>query len=153
MTVQTCLNYTWTDAQVTLNQLGLKHKLIGESSGNIVYQYPYGGSKVPAGSTIYLYTQSDQDSMTTVPDVVGKSGSFAEQMLRAANLNVQYEGDSGGKVTAQSVTANTSTAYGTIITLTMESSDTAQDTEPAAEESASAAESESTDAAQSDSQA
>ena len=152
VTVQTCLDYTWTTAQVTLNQLGLKHKLIGDN-GTIVYQYPYGGSKVPVGSTVYLYTQSDQDAMTTVPDVVGKSGSFAEQMLRAANLNVQYEGDSGGKVTAQSVAANTSTAYGTIITLTMESSDTAQDTEPAAEESASAAESESTDAAQSDSQA
>lgn len=124
VTVQTCLNYTWTNAQVTLNQLGLKHKLIGESSGTIVYQYPYGGSKVPAGSTVYLYTHSDQDSMTTVPDVTGKSGSFAEQMLHAANLNVQFEGDSGGKVVSQSVAANSSTAYGTIVTLTMDSSGT-----------------------------
>lgn len=133
VTVQTCLNYTWTDAQVTLNRLGLKHKLIGES-GTIVYQYPYGGSKVPAGSTVYLYTQTDQDAMTTVPDVVGKSGSFAQQMLQAANLNVQFEGDSGGKVTAQSVEANTSTAYGAIVTLTMEAdSGTAAEEEPAAE--------------------
>ena len=133
VTVQTCLNYTWTNAQVTLNRLGLKHKLIGES-GTIVYQYPYGGSKVPAGSTVYLYTQTDQDAMTTVPDVVGKSGSFAEQMLRAANLNVQFEGDSGGKVTAQSVEPNASTAYGTIVTLTMEAdSGTAAEEEPAAE--------------------
>lgn len=133
VTVQTCLNYTWTNAQVTLNRLGLKHKLIGES-GTIVYQYPYGGSKVPAGSTVYLYTQTDQDAMTTVPDVVGKSGSFAQQMLQAANLNVQFEGDSGGKVTAQSVEANTSTAYGTIVTLTMEAdSGTAAEEEPAAE--------------------
>ena len=133
VTVQTCLDYTWTDAQVTLNRLGLKHKLIGES-GTIVYQYPYGGSKVPAGSTVYLYTQTDQDAMTTVPDVVGKSGSFAQQMLQAANLNVQFEGDSGGKVTAQSVEANTSTAYGAIVTLTMEAdSGTAAEEEPAAE--------------------
>lgn len=156
VTVQTCLDYTWTNAQVTLNQLGLKHKLIGES-GNIVYQYPYGGSKVPAGSTIYLYTQSDQDAMTTVPDVLGKSGSFAEQMLRAANLNVQFEGDSGGKVVAQSVEANASTAYGTIITLTMDSSgttDTATETtEVPSDESASAAASDSQDAEQSESQA
>ena len=133
VTVQTCLDYTWTDAQVTLNRLGLKHKLIGES-GTIVYQYPYGGSKVPAGSTVYLYTQTDQDAMTTVPDVVGKSGIFAQQMLQAANLNVQFEGDSGGKVTAQSVEANTSTAYGAIVTLTMEAdSGTAAEEEPAAE--------------------
>lgn len=133
VTVQTCLDYTWTDAQVTLNRLGLKHKLIGES-GTIVYQYPYGGSKVPAGSTVYLYTQTDQDAMTTVPDVVGKSGSFAQQMLQAANLNVQFEGDSGGKVTAQSVEPNASAAYGTIVTLTMEAdSGTAAGEEPAAE--------------------
>ena len=89
VTVQTCLDYTWTNAQVTLNRLGLKHKLIGPSSGNIVYQYPVGGSVVPAGSTIYLYTATDQNSMTTTPDVVGKTGTFAEQMLKAANLNVQ----------------------------------------------------------------
>lgn len=131
VTVQTCLDYTWTSAQVALNQLGLKHKLIGES-GTIIYQYPVGGSKVPAGSTVYLYTQSDRDAMTTVPDVVGKSGSFAEQMLRAANLNVQFDGDSGGKVVAQSVEANASTGYGTIITLTMDSSDSEESTDSSA---------------------
>ena len=133
--VQTCLDYTWTNAQVTLNRQGLKHKLIGPSSGNIVYQYPVGGSDVPAGSTVYLYTANDQNSMTTVPDVAGKTGTFAEQMLKAANLNVQFNGDSGGKVVSQSVEAGTSAAYGTIITLTMDSGeDTPAETTPAAEE-------------------
>lgn len=135
VTVQTCLNYTWTNAQVTLNRLGLKHKLIGPSSGNIVYQYPVGGSVVPAGSTIYLYTATDQNSMTTTPDVVGKTGAFAEQMLKAANLNVQFAGDSGGKVVAQDVEAGTSAAYGTIITLTMDSGeDTTNDAPTVTEE-------------------
>ena len=118
--VQTCLEYTWTNAQVTLNRLGLKHKLIGPSSGTIVYQYPVGGSVVPAGSTVYLYTATDQNAMTTVPDVTGKTGTFAEQMLRAANLNVQFSGDSGGKVVAQDVQSGTTAAYGTIVTLTMD---------------------------------
>ena len=135
VTVQTCLNYTWTNAQVTLNRLGLKHKLIGPSSGNIVYQYPVGGSVVPAGSTIYLYTATDQNSMTTTPDVVGKTGTFAEQMLKAANLNVLFAGDSSGKVVAQDVEAGTSAAYGTIITLTMDSGeDTTNDTPTVTEE-------------------
>ena len=135
VTVQTCLNYTWTNAQVTLNRLGLKHKLIGPSSGNIVYQYPVGGSVVPAGSTIYLYTATDQNSMTTTPDVVGKTGTFAEQMLKAANLNVQFAGDSGGKVVTQDVEAGTSAAYGTIITLTMDSGeDTTNDAPTVTEE-------------------
>ena len=118
--VQTCLEYTWTNAQVTLNRLGLKHKLIGPSSGNIVYQYPVGGSVVPADSTVYLYTATDQNAMTTVPDVTGKTGTFAEQMLRAANLNVQFSGDSSGKVVAQDVQSGTTAAYGTIVTLTMD---------------------------------
>ena len=135
VTVQTCLDYTWTNAQVTLNRLGLKHKLIGPSSGNIVYQYPVGGSVVPAGSTIYLYTATDQNSMTTTPDVVGKTGTFAEQMLKAANLNVQFAGDSSGKVVAQDVDAGTSAAYGTIITLTMDSGeDTTNDAPTVTEE-------------------
>ena len=118
--VQTCLEYTWTNAQVTLNRLGLKHKLIGPSSGTIVYQYPVGGSVVPAGSTVYLYTATDQNAMTTVPDVTGKTGTFAEQMLRAANLNVQFSGDSSGKVVAQDVQSGMTAAYGTIVTLTMD---------------------------------
>ena len=135
VTVQTCLDYTWTNAQVTLNRLGLKHKLIGPSSGNIVYQYPVGGSVVPAGSTVYLYTATDQNSMTTTPDVVGKTGTFAEQMLKAANLNVQFAGDSSGKVVAQDVEAGTSAAYGTIITLTMDSGeDTTHDAPTVTEE-------------------
>ena len=135
VTVQTCLDYTWTNAQVTLNRLGLKHKLIGPSSGNIVYQYPVGGSVVPAGSTIYLYTATDQNSMTTTPDVVGKTGTFAEQMLKAANLNVQFAGDSSGKVVVQDVEAGTSAAYGTIITLTMDSGeDTTNDAPTVTEE-------------------
>ena len=133
VTVQTCLDYTWTNAQVTLNQLGLQHKLIG-SNGNIVYQYPVGGSSVPVGSTIYLYTNTDQDAMTTVPDVTGKSGSFASQMLKAANLNVQFEGDSSGRVVSQSVAAKTSAAYGTIVTLTMESDGSEDTAEIPAEE-------------------
>ena len=135
VTVQTCLDYTWTNAQVTLNRLGLKHKLIGPSSGNIVYQYPVGGSVVPAGSTVYLYTATDQNSMTTTPDVVGKTGTFAEQMLKAANLNVQFAGDSSGKVVTQDVEAGTSAAYGTIITLTMDSGeDTTHDAPTVTEE-------------------
>lgn len=133
--VQTCLEYTWTNAQVTLNRLGLKHKLIGPSSGTIVYQYPVGGSVVPAGSTVYLYTATDQNAMTTVPDVTDKTGTFAEQMLRAANLNVQFSGDSGGKVVAQDVQSGTTAAYGTIVTLTMDTG-----AEPPAEETPAAEE-------------
>ena len=70
-----------------------------------------------------------------MPDVAGKTGTFAEQMLKAANLNVQFNGDSGGKVVSQSVEVGTSAAYGTIITLTMDNGEnTPAETTPAAEE-------------------
>lgn len=52
--------------------------------------------------------------------MTGKTGTFAEQMLRAANLNVQFSGDSSGKVVAQDVQSGTTAAYGTIVTLTMD---------------------------------
>ena len=82
-----------------------------------------------------MYTATDQNSMTTTPDVVGKTGTFAEQMLKAANLNVQFAGDSSGKVVAQDVEAGTSAAYGTIITLTMDSGeDTTHDAPTVTEE-------------------
>ena len=56
-------------------------------------------------------------------------------MLKAANLIVLFSGDSGGKVVSLSVGAGTSAAYGTIITLTMDSGeDTPAETTPAAEE-------------------
>ena len=58
-----------------------------------------------------------------------------EQMLKAANLNVQFAGDSSGKVVAQDVEAGTSAAYGTIITLTMDSGeDTTHDAPTVTEE-------------------
>lgn len=48
---------------------------------------------------------------------------------------MQFAGDSGGKVVAQDVEAGTSAAYGTIITLTMDSGeDTTHDAPTVTEE-------------------
>ena len=61
--------------------------------------------------------------------------TFAEHLLKASNLNVQFAGDSSGKVVAQDVEAGTSAAYGTIITLTMDSGeDTTNDAPTVTEE-------------------
>ena len=55
VTVQTCLDYTWTNAQVTLNRLGLKHKLIGPAAA-ISSTSTRRRQRGARGSTIYLYT-------------------------------------------------------------------------------------------------
>ena len=45
---------------------------------------------MPAGSTVYLYTQSTTDATTTVPDATGKTGTFAAQMLKASASMWQF---------------------------------------------------------------
>lgn len=116
----------WSSAQAELNKLGLGHQLIGSGS-EIVYQYPYSGTSVPAESTIYFYTDSTTGSLTTVPDVTGKTGTFASQILKSANLNVKVVGDTNGKVMSQDVQASSSVEFGTIVTIQTES-DTSTDT-------------------------
>ena len=65
-------------------------------------QYPHAGAKVPYGTTVYLYTDTYDGSLTEVPDVSGKSADFARQMLAAAGLNCVVEGDANGVVQSQS---------------------------------------------------
>ena len=122
VTVPNLIGTEWSNAQVQLNIKGLKHQLM-ESSGSqvaagVTYQYPSAGSKVPYGTTIYLYTDTYSGSQTEVPDVSGKSADFARQMLAAAGLNCVGEGTAGGVVQSQSSEAGSSVQRGTIVTVT-----------------------------------
>lgn len=128
ITVPNAVGNRWSLAQANLNKLGLGHQLIGSGS-EIVYQYPYAGTSVPAGSTVYFYTDSTTGSLTTVPDVTGKTGTFASQMLKSANLNVKLVGDANGKVVSQDVAASSSAEFGTVVTIQTESDAAAQTTD------------------------
>ena len=100
------------------------------SDGDVVYQYPAGGTVVPAGSTVYLYTQSTTDATTTVPDATGKTGTFAAQMLKASGVNVAISGSASDRVVSQDIEVGSVVPYGTVVTLTTEpdgSSDAQQD--------------------------
>ena len=120
VTVPNLVGTEWSNAQVQLNIQGLKHQLqesqSSQSAAPVTYQYPHAGSKVPYGTTIYLYTDTYEGSHTEVPDVTGKSPDFARQMLSAAGLNCVVEGS--GTVQAQSDEPGSSVQRGTIITLT-----------------------------------
>ena len=127
----------WSTAQSELNKAGLKHVILG-SGDTITYQYPYAPMEVPYGSTVYLYTEAETGSMTTVPDAAGKTGTFAEQMLHSANLNVLISGDPDGRVVSQDVAAGSSVEYGTVVTLTtdtaaQEAAEPQPEADPAAE--------------------
>ena len=110
----------WSNAQVSLNIKGLKHKLMESTSDQtaavVTYQYPHAGVEVPYGTTVYLYTDTYEGSHTEVPDVSGKSADFARQMLAAAGLNCIVEGS--GTVQSQSEAAGSSVQRGTIVTIT-----------------------------------
>lgn len=112
----------WSNAQVALNNKGLKHQLVESESSQtaavVTYQYPHAGAEVASGTTIYLYTDTYSGSHTEVPDVSGKSADFARQMLTAAGLNCQVAGEGTGTVQSQSEAAGTSVQKGTVVTIT-----------------------------------
>jgi len=128
--VPNAIGTRWTSAQVKMNAAGLSHRFVDTSDGDVVYQYPAGGTVVPAGSTVYLYTQSTTDATTTVPDATGKTGTFAAQMLKASGVNVAISGSASNRVVSQDIEVGSVVPYGTIVTLTTEpdgSSDAQQD--------------------------
>ena len=112
----------WSNAQVALNNKGLKHQLVESESSQtaavVTYQYPHAGAEVASGTTIYLYTDTYSGSHTEVPDVSGKSADFARQMLTAAGLNCQVAGESTGTVQSQSEAAGASVQKGTVVIIT-----------------------------------
>ena len=122
VTVPNLISTEWSNAQVKLNIKGLKHQLMesatDQTAALVTYQYPRAGATVPYGTTVYLYTDTYEGSLTQVPDVSGKSADFARQMLAAAGLNCKVEGESAGVVQSQSSAAGDSVQKGTIITLT-----------------------------------
>lgn len=107
----------WDMAQVELNKKGFAHRRVG--TGELVLaQSPAAGEKVPAGSTVYLFTDSADIPTVTVPNVVGKSAALAKQILSAAGLNASLSAEEG-TVTAQSVAENTEAKMGSVIELTV----------------------------------
>ena len=60
----------WSNAQVALNNKGLKHQLVESESSQtaavVTYQYPHAGAEVASGTTIYLYTDTYSGSHTSV---------------------------------------------------------------------------------------
>lgn len=107
----------WAMAQVVLNKCGLNHRVLG-AGPEVLWQYPYASENVPLGTTVYLYTESTQDSKVEVPDVVERPAEQAMQILQASSLNVQVNGPPNGIVSMQSESPGASVPMGKIITIT-----------------------------------
>ena len=110
-----------TDAKMTLDELKLNCRIIGEGE-TVVSQCPATGSSVSAGGSVVLYTDKSTPEKVEVPDLKGYTASDANEKL--ANLGLNYisvgasADDSGVLVEHQSIEAGMEVEIGTVVTLT-----------------------------------
>ncbi|MBR3289956.1 MAG: PASTA domain-containing protein, partial [Clostridia bacterium] len=95
----------------------------------VVNQIPEGGSSIPKGGMVVLYTDDDSKSATTaVPNFSRMTLSQANAAAAAAKLNLEISGvglDSGEAIVySQSIGAGTAAMPGTVISLVFVTEDT-----------------------------
>lgn len=111
------------DGATATSKLGIRG-LDGYVVGNgkeVVAVYPEQATRVPQGSTIVLYTESDTESTVTVPNVVGMTPTQANKTLGSMGLNIRVSGGAAenkrSKVASQDVEYGTEVPRGTIVTV------------------------------------
>ncbi len=116
------------EAKKELSGLGLNVKIVGDYSSDtlITYQIPAKGETLPADSMVLLYTTEEQENTTTsVPNLIGKTAAECNQLLAEAGLNIRVVGESIGfsstVAVSQSVSAGTTVEKMTVITVKFES--------------------------------
>ncbi|MBE6686314.1 MAG: PASTA domain-containing protein [Ruminococcaceae bacterium] len=111
------------EAQDAIKGKGIACEIVGD--GEIVLsQTPAPGSIVQAmNAKVILYTtDSSEDDLVSVPDVIGMGAQEANAVLVSKGFNVEYNGavnQSGSRVTAQSVAPGERVKYGSVITITV----------------------------------
>lgn len=109
------------EAQISLRKKGLNTEIIGDGA-TVIKQIPENPTRLPEGGTVILYTDdSVVNSMTKVPNVIGKTAQEANQMIINAGLNISIEGQDleGSKtvVVAQDPQPELSVEIGTVVTV------------------------------------
>lgn len=128
-TTPNVVGQTPTVAQNKITNTGLKATVVGDGE-KVVRQVPEAGQSVPAGGTVILYTEEDDDTaLVTVPSFIGRSVNEVNSLAASMGLNVQMQGlVSGSSASAvaskQSVQEGTKVAKGTVIEVTFVYNDT-----------------------------
>ena len=121
---------TVSDAKKQLSDLGLNVKIIGDNSADtlVTYQIPSKGTRLPEGSVVLIYTNDDEtqrETETVVPDLLGKTAAECNQLLAQADLNIRIVGENIGfsstVAVSQSIAKGTLVEKGTVITVEFES--------------------------------
>ena len=118
----------WSIERATeyIEERGLKVKVVG-SGEKVTAQMPKYGEYIEKSSgTIVLYADAKPTDTVTVPQLVGKNPTLANQILAYYGLNIKIEGEGGhstGKeyvVVSQSIAEGTLVPEGTVITVKFE---------------------------------
>ena len=92
VTVGNYVNTKPHEAQANIRKAGLKTEIVGQGV-SVLKQVPEAGKTLPYGGTVILYTdESEANSNGTVPDVVGRSVSDANQLITNAGFNINIVG-------------------------------------------------------------
>jgi len=122
LTVPSLSGLTQEDAVALLQHSDFEFTFVGEGE-RVVSQSPAAGSSViRAGAKIILMLGEAQPATVTVPELVGMSGTAANQRLVDLGLNVAVVGvrdftSGGALVTKQYPSAGESVPIGTVVTL------------------------------------
>lgn len=122
VTLANYAGYTPQKAKQKLEGLGLKCEIIGDGE-KVKYTIPEAGTSFSKnGGRVLLVTEKEAVlSTSTVPNVIGKTGSAANQMLINAGLNVEisgaqnYESGQGAVVVSQSIEAGKKVDRGSVV--------------------------------------
>ena len=121
-TVPNVVGKTAEEAKAKLESVGFAYKTVG-SGDTVTDQTPAGGAIIPNNATVILYLGAEKSSeLCTVPNVVGRTASEANQALTNAGLIMKVTGatsTSFGNVHAisQSVPEGTQVEAGSVITV------------------------------------
>ena len=117
-------------SQVVEQAMTDKYKVVG-SGKTVVAQSPSGNDVIPAGGTVWLYTESGKEKKVKVPNFTGCSVSEAKALAQAHNLNIEITGNdlSSGNVKAyrQSEKQGTMAAQGKVVVVSFKNTESVLD--------------------------
>ena len=121
-TVPNVVGKTAAEAKTKLESVGFAYKTVGNGD-TVTDQTPAGGAIIPNNATVILYLGAEKsNALCTVPNVVGRTASEANQLLTNAGLIMKVTGatsTSSGNVHAisQSVPEGTQVEAGSVVTV------------------------------------
>ena len=105
----------------------LRYNIVGKGS-TVVSQVPKGGSSLPDGSTVVLYTEEQGSTQVSVPHVIGMTASAANVALTNAGLNLKQVNENNSErgtatVNKQTPEAGTMVEKGSVVSVQFSYSD------------------------------